>query len=107
MSTALMRKPVFFEKRTLSKIRLPKSLISARISEKKYKKTRDKGQKTMADPKAAAPGAVAEKEAGNKKINKMTPAEIDVKLNEIKTAQGGQKSRYAKQLIQRKKALGS
>lgn len=61
----------------------------------------------MADPKAAAPGAVAEKEAGNKKINKMTPAEIDAKLNELKTAQGGQKSRYAKQLIQRKKALGS
>jgi hypothetical protein len=61
----------------------------------------------MADPKAAPPGAEAEKDAGNKKVNKMTPAEIDVKLNEIKTSQGGLKSRYARQLIQRKKVLGS
>jgi len=61
----------------------------------------------MADTKAAAPGAEGEKEAGNKKINKMSPAEIDVKLNELKTSQGGLKSRYARQLIQRKKAFGS
>jgi len=61
----------------------------------------------MADTKPAAPGAEGEKDAGNKKINKMTPAEIDVKLNELKTAQGGLKSRYARQLLQRKKALGS
>jgi len=61
----------------------------------------------MADTQAAAPGAEGEKEAGNKKINKMTPAEIDVKLNELKTSQGGLKSRYARQLIQRKKSLGS
>ena len=54
----------------------------------------------MADPKEG------EKEAGNKKINKLSPAEIDVKLNELKTSQGGLKSRYARQLLQRKKALG-
>jgi ribosomal protein L29 len=63
----------------------------------------------MADPKAtpAPGGAEAEKAAGNKKINKMTPAEIDAKLNELKTSQGGLKSRYAKQLIQHKKSYGS
>ena len=54
----------------------------------------------MADPKEG------EKTAGNKKINKLTPAEIEAKLAEIKTSQGGLKSRYARQLLQRKKALG-
>ena len=60
----------------------------------------------MADPKAAAPGTEEAKDAGNKKVNKMTPAEIDIKLNEMKTSQGGVKSRYARQLLLRKKALG-
>jgi hypothetical protein len=44
--------------------------------------------------------------SGPKKINRLTPAEIDAKLNELRTSQGGLKSRYAKQLILRKKALG-
>jgi hypothetical protein len=44
---------------------------------------------------------------GNAKVNQMTLAEIDAKLNEVRTAQGGLRSRYAKQLLLRKKSLGS
>ena len=40
------------------------------------------------------------------KINKLDAAAIDAKLNEVKTSQGGLGSRYAKQLLLRKKALG-
>ena len=47
-----------------------------------------------------------EKAAKRKKVNQLTAAEIDAKLNEIKTGQGGTKSRFAKQLLLRKKALG-
>jgi len=69
----------------------------------------------MADKKAPAKPSPApktesaepEKAKPNKKINKMTPAEIEAKLNDIRGSQGGLKSRYAKQLIQRKKVLGS
>jgi len=46
-----------------------------------------------------------EKAAKNKKINKLSLAEIDLKLNELKTSQGGLQSRYARQLQLRKKAL--
>lgn len=65
-------------------------------------------KKDSAKPEAApkAESAEGEKAGGNKKINKMTPAEIDAKLNEIRSSQGGLKSRYGKQLLQRKKALG-
>ena len=67
----------------------------------------DKKETTKPGPKAEAPAAGAEqnKAEGNKKINKMTPAEIDAKLNEVKVAQGSLRSRYAKQLLQRKKTL--
>jgi tRNA-binding EMAP/Myf-like protein len=47
-----------------------------------------------------------EKAAKTPKINKLDVAEIDAKLNEIRTAQGGLGSRYAKQLLLRKKVLG-
>ena len=53
---------------------------------------------------AAAPGS-EKSESANKKINKMSLAEIDAKLNEIKSSQGGLRSRYARQLALRKKAL--
>ena len=52
----------------------------------------------MADDKAKA--------AKNKKLNKMKAADLDTKLNELNTSQGGLKSRYAQMLIQRKKTLG-
>jgi len=47
-----------------------------------------------------------EKVAKTKKINKLDIAQIDAKLNEIRVAQGGLGSRYAKQLLLRKKAIG-
>lgn len=47
-----------------------------------------------------------EKAAKNKKINKMTAADIETKLNELSTAQGGLKSDYAQMLLKRKKTLG-
>jgi len=47
-----------------------------------------------------------EKVAKRVKINKMTVADIDAKLNQARSAQGGIGSRYAKQLQLRKKALG-
>ncbi|MDD8027429.1 MAG: hypothetical protein PHI34_13060 [Acidobacteriota bacterium] len=52
----------------------------------------------MADEKAKA--------AKNKKVNKMKAAELETKLNELKTTQGGLQSEYARTLIRRKKALG-
>lgn len=63
-----------------------------------------------ATPKAETPvesSPEAGKAPANKKINKMSLAEIDARLNEIRSSQGGLKSRYAKQLILRKKNLGS
>jgi len=47
-----------------------------------------------------------EKAAKRIKINKLDVDGLDAKLNEVKTAQGGLGSRYAKQLLLRKKALG-
>jgi hypothetical protein len=66
-------------------------------------------KKDTAKPTAAPPqeGAEGEKAKGPKKINRMTLAEIDAKLNEVRVSQGGLKSRYAKQLLGRKKALGA
>jgi len=55
---------------------------------------------------ARAPGgAEAEKAPGRKKVNKMTLAEIDIRLNELQSAQGGLRSKHARQLILRKKIL--
>jgi len=68
----------------------------------------DKKEAAKPAPKAEAQaegGAEQPKAEGNKKINKMTLAEIDAKLNEAKAAQGSLRSRYAKQLLLRKKAL--
>lgn len=42
-----------------------------------------------------------------KKINKMTLAEIDAKLEYVKEKMGGLNSKYAQQLLQRKKTLTS
>ncbi|MCX6560308.1 MAG: hypothetical protein NTZ26_07315 [Candidatus Aminicenantes bacterium] len=47
-----------------------------------------------------------EKAAKNKKLNKMKAADLDNKLNELKTSQGGLQSKYAHMILQRKKTLG-
>ncbi len=62
----------------------------------------------MADEKTtpAAPEA-PQGPAKRKKINALTTAEIDAALVETKAKQGGLLSRYARQLIIRKKALAA
>ena len=41
----------------------------------------------------------------NKKINKFTPEELDVKIKEIKEKMGGVHSKYAEQLLARKEDI--
>jgi hypothetical protein len=64
-------------------------------------------KKEAPKPEAGAAASVDSEKSGpaNKKINKMTLAEIEAKLNDVKISQGGLSSRYARQLIHRKKAL--
>jgi hypothetical protein len=47
-----------------------------------------------------------EKSRKKKKINRLTLAEVENQLEEIKKTQGGWQSRYARHLQARKKALG-
>lgn len=53
------------------------------------------------------PGQAPERAKRGKKINKMTLAEVEKKLEEIRTSQGGTSSHYAKGLIRRKDILRS
>jgi hypothetical protein len=62
-------------------------------------------KKEAPEPAAAAAPEPEKSGSGNKKINKMTLPEIEAKLNELKTSQGGLRSRYARQLVLRKKIL--
>jgi hypothetical protein len=61
------------------------------------------GKKEAAKPEEPE----SDKAQGNPKVNKMTVAQIDAKLNEVRASQGGLRSRYAKQLLLRKKTLGA
>jgi hypothetical protein len=61
----------------------------------------DEKKKTEAPEAPAAEGAPR-----RKKINELSPAEIEAALAAAKEKQGGWRSRYAKQLLARKKALG-
>lgn len=47
----------------------------------------------------------AEKSKKNKKINRLSLAEIEKRLEEIKKAEGHWQSRYARTLLARKKVL--
>jgi len=63
----------------------------------------------MADDKkkAEAPETpAAESAPRRKKVNEMSPAEIEAALAGAREKQGGWHSRYARQLLARKKALG-
>jgi len=73
------------------------------VEEKKDKAEAPKPKKEAPKEEAPAPGG----EKKNKKINQMTLAEIEAKLTQIKQTQGGLVSNYARQLIRRKKTLGS
>jgi len=46
-----------------------------------------------------------EKPKRGKKINKMSAAEVDKALEGVKSSQGGQASRYARELLRRKDIL--
>jgi len=74
------------------------------------KPDKEKKEKPAESKKPEAPVAAAEKsdkESGSKskKINKMTLAEVEAKLEEIKGKQGGLSSRYALQLLHKKSLL--
>jgi hypothetical protein len=70
------------------------------------KKKKPEGAKSKAEtPKEEIPAQSTEKK--NMKINRMTMAEIEAKLEELRAAQGGLGSKYAQQLLRRKSALGS
>jgi hypothetical protein len=58
----------------------------------------------MAEEKIEQP---EEKAKRNKKINQMTLAEIEKKLEELKGSTGGYSSRYARELLRRKEILKS
>lgn len=70
---------------------------------KPAKETKKEAPKPQAA--AEAPSEAEKSGPANKKINKMTLAEVEAKLNEIKSSQGGLRSRYARQLVGRKKIL--
>jgi ribosomal protein L29 len=57
------------------------------------------------DKKTEQPGTP--EAAGNKKINEMTIKDLEAKLAEVKEKQGGLTSKYAQQLLLRKKSLTS
>jgi hypothetical protein len=61
----------------------------------------------MAEEKKADQAGTPEAPAGNKKINEMSLNELEGKLAEVKEKQGGWTSKYAKQLLLRKKTLTS
>jgi hypothetical protein len=61
-----------------------------------------------AEPKPAAEApAAAESGPKKKKVNQLTLAEIEARLAECQEKQGGLVSKYARQLLARKKALAS
>jgi hypothetical protein len=69
----------------------------AEVKEKPPKKEEEKPEPEKAE--AAGPK--------NKKINKMTLAEVEAKLEGVKSTMGGLNSKYARQLILRKEYLKS
>ena len=74
------------------------------------KPAKEKKEKPAETKKAEAPAPAEKPEGGegaksNKKINKMTSAEVQAKIEEIKSKQGGLRSKYARQLLQKKDLL--
>ncbi len=75
------------------------------------KPAKEKKDKPAEPKKADAPAPAAEKPEGadgaksNKKINKMNAAEVQAKIEDIKSKQGGLRSQYARQLLHKKDLL--
>jgi len=64
-----------------------------------------KPEKAAEAPTAEEKPEKAESSAKNKKINKMTSAEIEAKLEGFKTTPGGMQTKYAQHLLQRKSSI--
>lgn len=67
------------------------------------KKAEQKPAAPAAPPAAPAADAAPRK----KRMNELSPAEIEARLAECQEKQGGLGSKYARQLLARKKTLGS
>ena len=75
--------------------------------EKKEKKVEAKEKPPKKEEEKPEPEKAEAPGPKKKKINKMTLAEIEAKLEEVKSAMGGLSSKYARQLILRKEYLKS
>lgn len=77
--------------------------------EKKEKKVEAKEKPPKKEKEEEKPEPEKAEAAGpkKKKINKMTLAEVEAKLEEVKSTMGGLYSKYARQLILRKEYLKS
>ena len=78
------------------------NLLSCRLKLSGYSPERNV---KMADEAKKETGA--EKEPRKKKVKDLILKDIEDRLAELKTSQGGWKSRYARHLLDRKKALTS
>jgi len=75
--------------------------------EKKEKKAEVKEKPPKKEEEKPEPEKAEAVGAKKKKINKMTLAEVEAKLEEVKSTMGGLYSKYARQLILRKEYLKS
>lgn len=82
-----------------------KDTETAEKAESKLEKQADSQNDAQAE-EAPAEGT-AEAAPQKRKINQMTPAEIDAKLAQLQETQGGLESKYAQHLLARKASLKS
>jgi len=75
--------------------------------EKKEKKAEAKEKPPKKEEEKPEPEKAEAAGPKKKKINKMTLAEVEAKLEEVKSTMGGLYSKYAQQLILRKEYLKS
>ena len=86
-------------------VKYRKGYASMAEEKKEKKEQAKKAEKAAKKEEIPAPSEGSGGSSKNKKINKMTLAEINAKLEEIKSSQGGLASKYAQQLQRRKKNL--
>jgi len=80
---------------------------AATVKEKKPKKAEVKEKPPKKAEEKPEPEKGEAAPAKSRKINKMTLAEVEAKLEEVKSTMGGLNSKYGQQLIQRKEYLKS
>lgn len=73
----------------------------------KKEKAKPEAEKAAKKEETAPEGVEASPSKSSKKINKMTLEEVEAKLEDVKTTQGGLSSKYAQQLLRRKGYLSS